>query len=419
MPDEATIFMDVDLKTNGGKRIYRTISELESWFKTEIDFWGWLRDTNWLKIRNQRAQQTLRQMGIDYRGLAQQGIEKQIASLNNIATAIDQCKKSPNDTNCLALLQSTILSAYAPLNGTPTAIHSQSPSGQAVALFLKEDLLFAANTLAVFLKIHSEITSSDEAEAIIRVSLYNRGSKDAVLSEKTAMEQLYSEWTTELSKAKKDFQSRLDAMSESHKSALEDNKQQGIDFNKLMTDCSNQTNGLVNSSTKELESIKKTYDDRLALQAPVKYWEAKASKHRLLAFVYTFLSITAFIITGVGLYISMPQVVGTQKLIEVKFHEIGLIVLVATIGVWAIRVFVRLMMSNIHLLDDATERRTMLLTYLALLRRDKLPKDDSRLLILQTLFRPASTGIVKDDASPPFMAQWLKMTTGSDDGSKG
>ena len=26
-------------------------------------------------------------------------------------------------------------------------------------------------------------------------------------------------------------------------------------------------------------------------------------------------------------------------------------------------------------------------------------------------YRPSSTGIVKDDASPPFMSQWLKMTT--------
>ncbi|MCP4539940.1 MAG: hypothetical protein GY832_22600 [Chloroflexi bacterium] len=99
---------------------------------------------------------------------------------------------------------------------------------------------------------------------------------------------------------------------------------------------------------------------------------------------------------------------------DVEIWKLGLVAIIATIGVWAIRVLVRLLMSNIHLHDDAAERRTMLLTYLALLREGELPEGDVRQLILQALFRPSSTGIVKDDAAPPFMAQWLKLTTGID-----
>ena len=54
----------------------------------------------------------------------------------------------------------------------------------------------------------------------------------------------------------------------------------------------------------------------------------------------------------------------------------------------------------------------MLQTYLALLREGGKLDGNTHTLILQALFRPSSTGIVRDDASPPFMAQWLKMTTG-------
>jgi hypothetical protein len=52
-----------------------------------------------------------------------------------------------------------------------------------------------------------------------------------------------------------------------------------------------------------------------------------------------------------------------------------------------VRILVRLLLSNIHLLTDAGERVTMVQTYLALLKRGKL-KDDERMFILQTLFRP-------------------------------
>jgi len=42
----------------------------------------------------------------------------------------------------------------------------------------------------------------------------------------------------------------------------------------------------------------------------------------------------------------------------------------------------------------------MVKTYLALLEDDKVLPDDDRNLILQSLFRPASDGIVKDEGLP-------------------
>jgi len=406
MANEIKPLFEGDFKQNGGKQLFMGIDDLAAWLKRETDFWAWLRQVNLANCTNVET--------------ARRAIRTQLAPLDQLSGIIPNLqtslKQNPKQSEAYIRDISSLLMRFY---GNREAIHSDSPNAKVIDALRNEDQVMAVGALAYFFNFKDDIPSRKEIEAICRVVLFTQGINNTAAAEKQALEGLFSKWTEELTRAKKDFQSRINAMSESHKAALDDNKQQVIDFNKLLGDCSNQTNGLVSSSTKELENIKKTYDDRLALQAPVLYWKQKATKHRLLAFVYTGLSIAAFIITGLGLYVSMPQVVGTQKLAEVKFHEIGLIVLVATIGVWAIRVFVRLMMSNIHLLDDATERRTMLLTYLALLRRDKLPKDDSRLLILQTLFRPASTGIVKDDASPPFMAQWLKMTTGSDDGAKG
>lgn len=72
--------------------------------------------------------------------------------------------------------------------------------------------------------------------------------------------------------------------------------------------------------------------------------------------------------------------------------------LVGVIGVWATRLIVRMFLSHIHLETDSAERVTMVKTYLSLLEAEALPTDDDRKLILEALFRPASDGIVKEDA---------------------
>jgi len=43
----------------------------------------------------------------------------------------------------------------------------------------------------------------------------------------------------------------------------------------------------------------------------------------------------------------------------------------------------------------------MITTYIAMLREKDGLKDEEKQLILQTVFRPSSTGIIKDEASPP------------------
>ena len=46
------------------------------------------------------------------------------------------------------------------------------------------------------------------------------------------------------------------------------------------------------------------------------------------------------------------------------------------------------------------ERRTMIHTYLALTRKGQGPKAEDRQLMLQTLFRPSTTDMVKNDQGP-------------------
>jgi hypothetical protein len=90
--------------------------------------------------------------------------------------------------------------------------------------------------------------------------------------------------------------------------------------------------------------------------------------------------------------------------------RVAIIGLVSVLGVWAVRLLVRLFLSNSHLATDADERVTLVKTYLALMEADKLPFDDDKKLILEALFRPASDGMVKEETLPhPMLEMFMKI----------
>lgn len=96
-----------------------------------------------------------------------------------------------------------------------------------------------------------------------------------------------------------------------------------------------------------------------------------------------------------------------------EYWRVGVLIGAGLLGAWIVRIFVRLFLSHIHLLQDARERAIMVQTYLALLRKDAVTEKE-RELILAVLFRPAATGIVKDDAMPLTIAEAATRLGGKD-----
>jgi len=184
-------------------------------------------------------------------------------------------------------------------------------------------------------------------------------------------------------------------------------------FNKL-TDVEDQLAAKLKNAEDRLAAVEKTYDEKLALQSAVTYWETKATSHKWWAVVWGVFSVISAIAATWFTLNSVKQTLGVTKITDAQLSQVSELALIAIFGVWLMRVLVRLMLSNTHLHTDASERRTMMLTYLAMMREGQLPEGNSRDLILQALFRPTSTGIIKDDASPPFMAEWLKCTVGKE-----
>jgi hypothetical protein len=155
-----------------------------------------------------------------------------------------------------------------------------------------------------------------------------------------------------------------------------------------------------------LDKVKKTYEELMALRAPVDYWKEKARHHRDQAKFYKDiglkhgwkialgLTFVLCVIGGIGFFSATPDKPSSAYLFLIT---VGLVI--TTMAFWATRILVRLYMSEHHLAIDADERATMALTYLALMERGAVEEKD-RALILAPLFRPSSDGIVKDDAAP-------------------
>ncbi len=156
----------------------------------------------------------------------------------------------------------------------------------------------------------------------------------------------------------------------------------------------------------ELENITRTYDESLALHASVRYWGLQEKYHKRMSIGFG----AATIIVALGVLWGLYEYADYFLAADIKTVQVSKLITAATLttfGIWIVRICANLFMAHMHLRTDAQERRTMMHTYLALLRRGQGPKDDERQLILQTLFRPSTTGMIKEDAGPSNLVDML------------
>lgn len=155
----------------------------------------------------------------------------------------------------------------------------------------------------------------------------------------------------------------------------------------------------------ELKQLNESFLSKLATDAPRDFWEIKKEKHNRAGIVY---GVAAFAFAGICLWLALSF--GRELLGEISLKPDDLVLwplgLFATCGfvvVWIERILVRLMLSHLHLADDANERIVMVETYFAILATNAEKTGEAGMdlgIMLQTLFRPAATGIIKDEGVP-------------------
>ncbi len=164
----------------------------------------------------------------------------------------------------------------------------------------------------------------------------------------------------------------------------------------------------VSAAIGKIDATDALYRKALQVKAPVEYWTDKATDHRGLTRTYRRWLVgvgTAVLAAFVGTYgfgwemietnISKNPTTGVAMVLYVA----GFVAAVTAILLWAMRLVVRLYMSQHHLTIDADERAAMLKTFLALSEQEKVTEADLA-LVLAAVFRPTPDGIIRDDGAP-------------------
>ena len=177
-----------------------------------------------------------------------------------------------------------------------------------------------------------------------------------------------------------------------------------------------------NRHKSKMEEAEKFYDSELAVKKAVNYWTKKAESHQINSVVFgivsgvlmigTLISIIFFGNYIIGLNLDEPNGIGKRLLTQSGALQIwvyAFFIGALTLIVWIIRLLVKVFLSNLHLLSDAKERETMIMTYLALEREEQVLNKEDKDLILPSIFRVSSNGIIKEDSSPnPIMNFFTK-----------
>lgn len=160
-----------------------------------------------------------------------------------------------------------------------------------------------------------------------------------------------------------------------------------------------------NESNSKILDLEKTYQEKLKLEAPARYWKTKSEKfykegrnarNILISIILSAAAVIAVLLFTSPEWIFLNVFQGnTTAILRWSLLFITFLSLIA----YAIKAMSKVMFSSYHLARDAEERHTLTFFYLALLKESDI-KEEERNMIIQALFSRVDTGLLKDDSGP-------------------
>ena len=393
----------LDLQDNGGLFEPTSVAEALTWMHREQQFWAWLRNGRRGGNHDEGLKQALNQLN---------------QALNNANQALQY--KDSNPQQYLRHLNdvSTVLRDVFIRQRLP---HSSTPQAKRIDEYRKSVSDHAASFFAAvfvppqqghhFQPLELEAWRGMTEGLIERYGLASAPAKGRRQAAEQSFEQLrvkaetlLGEKSTAYDALHRDYAALVESTQTSaqeHQSRFAgDQTQRAEDFEKL-----------VSEHKQEMENLRKTFREEIALRAPATYWDDKRQEHERLSKVMGAVSFSSIALSVLGLGWLIHDLLRTaQPNAAPEAWRLAMVVLIGLFAVWGVRLVVRMFLSHLHLATDAAERVVMARTYLSLLEGDRLASKEDRQLILQALFRPASDGIVKDEGVPFSLAEVLTRT---------
>lgn len=413
--DQALFPFEIDLQDHGGKFVFFTDQELLAWIEKERKVWAWFQKHTSANPFSNIAQKQVQPLNDCYSGMQQ----------------VSQCMKKgdfPQAKGHLGNIRNTLVSHY---HSKQTGVYSDTAKAEFINRLQDQGQPRMA-MLILGMWINADLNGAPIREAIdagIERVFYEKGIRERAPSEKAALAKLAADMQNILSEGQQtqhehsqkfaeQEQALITLQEDLQKQFAEAQQERGTAWTEQLDDCE-----------KKLNHLRKTYDDFMAIQSPVRYWEQKRIRHQKWSLGSGAVTLGAmagawFLLSAklnevkTGAAMGANKLAASQPAIASKVQaaadasgswhfDVAVLVLLGTLSFWVIRLLVRVFLSHLHLENDAAERATMARTYLALLRRGKLPEGDDLKTVLAALFRPSGDGIVKDEGMPPSMVDFL------------
>ena len=397
-PTEEPLF-SLDLGENGGIFAPSTLEEATAWIQREQSFWSWIHS---------------RQFGNQDQGL-KQAIEQLNQALNYANQAAQHRGSNPHHyRDQLSAVQNVLRDVFIQ-HKLP---HSSTPLAKRIDAYRKDTDDQAGNFFAsVFVPPPQghHFQPQDVAawrgivEGLVdRFNLVNAPLKGRKLAADLSFEQLRNKAESlvgEKTLAYDELHRNYDGVAKSIAASADS---QATNFSTAQDQRESDFQKLVAEHKDEMEKLRKTFREEIALRAPAEYWEAKRVGHQLMTRIFGGISFGSIAASAIVLGYFIHDLLGkTPQGLVPESWKVAMLVLIGLFAVWGVRLLVRMFLSHLHLSTDAAERVVMVKTYLSLLEGDHLSGKEDRQLILQALFRPASDGIVKDEGLPPSAFEFL------------
>ena len=177
------------------------------------------------------------------------------------------------------------------------------------------------------------------------------------------------------------------------------------DFTQFFKNSNLQFENLTSNSTKKIKTLENTYEELLRLKKPAEYWKLRAAELKVQGWKSLKWLIALVVFTASMLFVllwltpddMLITIFSEDKSKAIRWSIVFLAFL--SVLIYGIRTLNKVTFSSFHLARDAEEREQLTYVYLSLINEKAMEKED-RLLIMQSLFSRADTGLLKEDSSP-------------------
>lgn len=389
----------LDLRDNGGRFAPTSFDELSQWLETERAFWQWLRQGHY-GSHDQHFRQALDQLDMAM-ATANEASHHQPSNPEHAKAQLQGCRSH---------IENAFVHTRLPHSSTPLAKRIEMLRQQAgdkaatfyAAVFVppQQGYQFQPNDLDSWRGLVEGLIDRFDLAATID-ERRKRAAEESFEELRGQAEQLVADKREAYEELHRDY----NGLAEAIRRAADEQARQFEDAQRARQETFTK---LTDQHARDMEALRKTFREEIALRAPAEYWESKRNGHRRMAWITGAASFVG-ILAAAGLlgWQIHDVLIETPRGSTPEPWRVVVLALIAVFLVWAIRLIVRMFLSHLHLLTDAGERVVMVQTYLSLLEGDRLASKEDRQLILQALFRPAADGIVKDEGVPPSYLEWL------------